>query len=77
MNLNTRAKAYLTRIYGDRRPILVNPEGHEEGFYHEVRPDNGKPYLTQLAYIAKPPHAVAFLVDVTGDTDRILCNLGD
>lgn len=73
--LSLRAKAYLQRIYGDKRPIFVDPEGHEQGFFHEVRPTHGKPYFSQLAYIAKPPHSGAFLVDVTGDEDRVLCNL--
>lgn len=72
----TRAKAYLERVYaGYPRLIIVNPEGHEPGFYHEVRPDLGAPYLIKRACIATLRDGTDVLVDVTGDDDSILTTL--
>ena len=74
----TRAKAYLERVYARYpRLIVVNPEGHEPGFYHEVHPDLGAPYLTKRACLATLRDGTDVLVDVTGDEDEIICTLED
>ena len=68
-----RAKAYLDKVYARfPRPILVNTEGHEPGFYHQIVPDLGAPYLTKRAYLAPQNSVITFLVDVTGDQDEVL-----
>lgn len=74
-NLETRAVAYLEKVFG--RPIIANPEKHEPGFYFEVFPTIGKPYLNKVAYLSDPQYTngVSAIVDVTGDCDMILKHL--
>ena len=66
-----RACAYIKAAYNVRH-VFVNPEGMEAGFYLETMPTNEKPYLRKVAKLVEPEYCVPFVVDVSGDDDRIL-----
>ena len=71
-SIETRAVAYLTKAFGGRE-VFANPIGHEPGFYHFVESRFGN-YYSKIAYLSDPKYTngVPAIIDVTGDSDRIL-----
>jgi hypothetical protein len=70
-----RAVAYLQKVFGGRK-VFPNPIGHEPGFYHFVESRFGN-YYSKIAYLSDPRYTngVPAIVDVTGDSDRIMIHL--
>ena len=70
-----RAVSYLTKVFGGRK-VFPNPIGHEPGFYHFVESRFGN-YYSKIAYLSDPKYTngVPAIVDVTGDSDRIMIHL--
>jgi hypothetical protein len=67
-----RAVSYLTKVFGGRK-VFPNPVGHEAGFYHFVESRYGS-YYSKIAHLSNV-NGVAAIVDVTGDSDRIMIQL--
>lgn len=73
MTLEARAIAYLTKMYGCR--IYTAPEKHEPGFYKFVQSRHGSYYSKVAHDVAEQGAYAGWLIDVTGDSDKLLVNL--
>lgn len=78
ITVEKRAELYIKAAFGGRE-IFVDPEGHEPGFYHRINPTYGRPYFAKVGYFVSAEEARRygngdhpFVVDVTGDSDKIL-----
>jgi hypothetical protein len=75
MTVNDRALAYLQKVYKGRN-IRIDPQGE---FEMESGADfHGNTFWSRIAYVTSPNSMTAhqtLLIDVTGDSDRVMLTM--